>query len=265
MKKSQLIKELQKEKEALSEIRIAAEKRTKRAPEGNVRIAKHRNQYQFFVRKNPSDTCGKYLPVSERQTGIALIQKYYDLRIIDASLKQQKAIERFLNTYNPTAVTDTYSKLSDAAKTYIHPVDLPDEEYIELWKSREYEKKVISDEVPEHYTSSGERVRSKSEVMIADALTNAGVPYLYEFPLKLGAVTVHPDFTILRVEDRQELYWEHLGMMDDPDYCQGALRKIRMYESFEIIPGKSLILTMEMSTIPLNLAVIKSMIGAYCK
>ena len=53
--------------------------------------------------------------------------------------------------------------------------------------------------------------------------------------------------------------------MDDPDYCQGALRKIRMYESFEIIPGKNLILTMEMSTIPLNLAVIKSMIEAYCK
>ena len=35
---------------------------------------------------------------------------------------------------------------------------------------------------PEYYTASGVRVRSKSEVIIADALDHAGVPYRYEYP-----------------------------------------------------------------------------------
>ena len=265
MKKSQIILELQKEKQMLSNIRKDAEARVKKAPDGNVRLSKHGKQYQFFKRMNTSDTCGKYLPKSERQTGIALVQKIYDLKIIEASHKQEKTIERFLHSYNPKILQEAYNMLSDAKKQFVQPIDLPDGEYVKQWKSREYEKKTISEDIPEHYSSSGERVRSKSEVMIADALTNAGVPYLYECPLKLGSITVHPDFTILRVEDRQELYWEHLGMMDDPDYFQSALRKIRMYESFKIIPGNNLIITMESSTIPLNLTVIKNMIDAFCK
>ena len=81
-----------------------------------------------------------------------------------------------------------------------------------------------------------ERVRSKSEVIIADTLARHGVPYRYEYPLKLksgrdGAFrTIHPDFLCLNVRTRAEFYWEHFGLMDDPDYLERTLAFIRLFK-----------------------------------
>ena len=107
-------------------------------------------------------------------------------------------------------------------------------------------------------------MRSKSEVMIADALSKANIPYRYECPLRLGNAVVHPDFTVLRSSDREIVYWEHFGMMDDPEYCHKALQKIRLYEKCGIYPGIRLIITMETSYLPINLTVIGDAIRTYC-
>ncbi|MBQ9321830.1 MAG: hypothetical protein IJ239_05705, partial [Eubacterium sp.] len=70
--------------------------------------------------------------------------------------------------------------------------------YIRNWLDIQYPKKGFSEEGPEFYTSKGERVRSKSEVIIADTLARMGVPYRYEFPIRFsGTGTFHPDFTVL--------------------------------------------------------------------
>jgi len=85
---------------------------------------------------------------------------------------------------------------------------------------------------PELYTAKGERVRSKSEIIIADSLMRAGVPYRYEFPIILnGYGKIYPDFTVLNVGLRKELYWEHLGMMDDSEIFIGGLLQRRSVES----------------------------------
>jgi len=62
-------------------------------------------------------------------------------------------------------------------------------------------------------------VRSKSEVIIANLLAAAKVPFRYEIPLFAPDGTFYlPDFTI---EWRgQKFFWEHLGMLDKPDYKQ---------------------------------------------
>lgn len=68
-----------------------------------------------------------------------------------------------------------------------------------------------------HRTHNGEWVRSKSEVIIANELAHAGIDYAYEKPLELpdGSRWL-PDFTILR--NGEPVYWEHLGLLDDPAY-----------------------------------------------
>ena len=101
--------------------------------------------------------------------------------------------------------------------------------------------------------------------MIADALYRAGIAYRYECPLELGGRQIHPDFTIMRASDRKEIYWEHLGMMDDPDYCRNAIQRIRLYEANDINPGKELVFTMETSFMPVNLMVINRIISIYCR
>ena len=169
-----------------------------------------------------------------------------------------------MRNYDPDCLKKIYETASDVRKELIVPAELPDELYAQQWQSMPFQPKMIGEDVPEHYSNKGERVRSKSEVMIADALAQAGIPYRYEYPCTFGTTVIHPDFTILRKEDRKELFWEHLGKMDDAEYVMTNLRRIRLYEQNGIMPGISLILTMETSQQPINLSVIKQMIRTYC-
>lgn len=264
MNKPQLIRDLLEEERRLGNIIHDTEERLKNAPEGNVRIIRQDTKVQFYHRTVATDTNGKYMPFAEHDTAAALIQKKYDQKILAAANRQRSAIDRFLACYDPEALKAVYDMQSDVRKDYIIPVELPDHEYKICWQEQPYECKTFLENTPEHYTSRGERVRSKSEVMIADALCRAGIPYKYECPLELGGMVLHPDFTILRMGDRKEIYWEHLGMMDDPEYCENAIRRLRLYEANGIYSGSELVLSMESGSVPINLAVINRLINKYC-
>ena len=107
-------------------------------------------------------------------------------------------------------------------------------------------------------------MRSKTEILIANALNKFGIPYHYECPLYLeGYGIVHPDFTALNIRLRKLYYWEHNGMMDDPDYLENALYRITMYEKNDIYPGDKLIITHETSTRPINSKSIEAMIQKF--
>ena len=81
--------------------------------------------------------------------------------------------------------------------------------------------------IPEIYSERGERVRSKSEKIIADKLYRNGIPYKYEKPLVLkGLGKIHPDFEILNKRTRKEYFLEHLGKMDDIGYVKKNMRRI---------------------------------------
>ena len=78
-------------------------------------------------------------------------------------------------------------------------------------------------DAPEHLTARNERVRSKSEIMIADALARNMIVFRYEYPIEIeGLGYVRPDFLCLHPVTRQVILWEHYGMMDDPSYADQA-------------------------------------------
>jgi hypothetical protein len=89
-----------------------------------------------------------------------------------------------------------------------------------------------------HRTSSGVLVRSKSEVIVANALDKLGnISWKYEeplFPLDAPRDYRLPDFTIGFEGD--VYYWEHLGMLSVPAYREGWERKRRWYEERMGIP-----------------------------
>ena len=88
-----------------------------------------------------------------------------------------------------------------------------------------------------HRTSRGERVRSKSEAIIANELCSSMIEYEYEAPLTLSDGTwVKPDFTIQR-PNGAPIYWEHLGMLNDPDYRQRWEDKLYRYQQSNILPA----------------------------
>jgi hypothetical protein len=69
-----------------------------------------------------------------------------------------------------------------------------------------------------HITRSGVKVRSKSEVIIANELDNTGIAFEYEKKLVLNdGKEFIPDFTVF-MDSVDQIYWEHLGMLSNGDY-----------------------------------------------
>ena len=76
-------------------------------------------------------------------------------------------------------------------------------------------------------TLSGDWVRSKSEVIIANLLFERKVPFKYEETLTVDGVTYSPDFTISW--KGSTFYWEHLGLLNRETYWTDWKVKERMY------------------------------------
>lgn len=88
-----------------------------------------------------------------------------------------------------------------------------------------------------HRSGRGELMRSKSEVIIADALAGAGISYEYERKL-LGkdGQEFYPDFTIEDSDSGITYYWEHCGMLNVPRYRARWERKLAWYRDQMIAP-----------------------------
>ena len=93
-----------------------------------------------------------------------------------------------------------------------------------------------------HKTLSGVIVRSKSEVIIADALYNEGIKFEYEKLLEENGHRCIPDFTF---EDASGdiIIWEHLGLLDNPSYKASWDKKLTFYNSIGFEEGKNLFTT----------------------
>jgi AAA domain/UvrD-like helicase C-terminal domain len=89
-----------------------------------------------------------------------------------------------------------------------------------------------------HRTKRGDLVRSKSEVIIANELLAQGIDrYEYEAPLPLpNGETRYPDFTILDDDTGARFYWEHLGLLHNPEYAARWERKLAAYRAADILP-----------------------------
>lgn len=81
-------------------------------------------------------------------------------------------------------------------------------------------------------TSKGDKVRSKSEVIIANLLHSSDVEYEYEKKLFYEpSKWIEPDFTI-KLKDGSEIYWEHLGMIGVESYDKRWKEKLEIYRNY---------------------------------
>ena len=87
-----------------------------------------------------------------------------------------------------------------------------------------------------HRTSKGLAVRSKSELTIAEALTNAAIAFEYEKPLVLGGATRYPDFSVEDEISGKTFYWEHLGLLHRDDYRRSWEKKLAWYRMNGVAP-----------------------------
>lgn len=155
-------------------------------------------------------------------------------------------------------------KLHTQRQLLVTPIEPIWEKELVRWYDSEYHGKEFYEGTAEIVTEKGERVRSKSEKILADYFYRNNILYQYEKPLYLkGYGTVYPDFTFLSKKTRKEIYWEHEGMMDKPEYAKSAVKKIESYQRNGIHLGERLILTFETELTVLNSQIVEELVERY--
>lgn len=155
-------------------------------------------------------------------------------------------------------------KLHTQRQLLVTPIEPIWEKELARWYDSEYHGKEFYEGTAEIVTEKGERVRSKSEKILADYFYRNNILYQYEKPLYLkGYGTVYPDFTFLSKKTRKEIYWEHEGMMDKTEYAKSAVKKIESYQRNGIHLGERLILTFETELTVLNSQIVEELVEKY--
>ena len=228
-----------------------------KCPEGTLRVNKTGNSVQYYQCFNDNRN-GKYLRKNQMKLIRSLAQKDYDQKVLRNAIIERNKLVSAAGHLGNKSVESVFTSLSSERQQLVDPVWLPDDLFIKQWESYRYTPKPFSENCPEFYTEKGERVRSKSEVIIADTLNKMMIPYRYECPLVFkNGVMIHPDFTVLNVVTRKTMYLEHLGSMDYPFYSGTSLERISLFESNGIYLGDRLVITYETSRKPLNIKSLK--------
>lgn len=258
-----VVAEIRMREEKLHEYISISKEQLKKLPEESLRLASSNGKPHYYIVSKPKER-GKYISLTDNITPRNLAQADYLRSVIKAASEELRAVEGILKHYERGTLEDIAGNLHPARKSLVVPVYPSDEEAIAAFLNESYEKMGFAPGAPEFYTTDNERMRSKSEVIIAEHLKKYAIPYQYEYPVWLNDFRiVRPDFRVLNVRTREIFLWEHLGMMDDPEYAETNIKKIEDYGSAGYYQGRKLILTYETRGVPLNSKLVDSIIEQF--
>lgn len=253
-----LIKLIADRYELITKTVKALEERLKSFPDGRLVVEKHKGGTHFILIVKGQNK--RYLSKNDSRLIEQLIQKEYISKALKKGKTEIQVLKRTLRSYPDMVVENVFDSLPKYRMKYAKPIVLGDEQYAARWLAEPYKPKPFKKGAPVFYTLKGERVRSKSEVIIADRLYIKGIPYKYECPLKVGNEVIHPDFTILRMSDREIIYHEHCGKMSDQDYISDIPDRTNKYARRGIYQGDKLFYSFESDECPLNMKVLNESI-----
>ena len=149
--KSMLLAEQFKLEQIIQMLKI----RLNNAPEGSLRLSKSQNYTQYYhsTKKNKKSI---YIAKSNKDLIQKLTEDSEDDEIAKVHLKEHVERQKFIKPVEPTW-----------------------EQRLKEWKDKEYKGKEFQEGVPVILTERGERVRSKSEKIMADYFFRRGIEYKY--------------------------------------------------------------------------------------
>ncbi len=246
-------------------LKIVREKKSavKKSPTGSLKTVHRKNRNEYYLKK-PGDNKYVYLPKNRLGMAASAAQHDYDKKVLKIAKTQLRLVSSLIRSLKSEDIDGAYKDSPEARRILIHPVRPSDEEFRREWLKQESCTLGFEPNDPEYYTKNGERVRSKSEIFIANTLLGMDVAYLFECRINLiGYGTVYPDFMVLDIKNRRTIIWEHLGRMDDPSYVEKNLRKINAYLKNGYIIGETLILTFESASQPISTLHIENLVEHY--
>lgn len=235
--------------------------------EGTLNVSSVKNNYQYYISKTNPDNNKKekrYIPKKDIKLAQQLAQQEYEEKLIKNISLLGKELHRFLRKFDESKLENSYTDLHPGKQVLVQPAILSYEQKIKIWKAQPYKGKSFSLDDPEIYTKKGERVRSKSEKFLADFFFELKIEYKYECPIEFeNGLVFYPDFTLINKRTLEEVYWEHHGKMDDKEYCEYAIKKIKFYEMHGIKRSNNLIITFESSKVTLDMNWARTLIQEY--
>lgn len=227
------------------------------APPGMIKAVRNKGVIQCYHRISSSEKTGKYIRSDQKKLIQVLIYKRLFSQMLNAAAYELKMLKKLKSLYaSRRTVENVLLDLPPCIRELLKDSLMTNEEACELWASQNHKGNEYFKENKRFFSSNFSSVRSKSEYIIAMILLRYGIPFFYEKPLSIGkrnfSTVIYPDFTIWDVENRQEIYWEHFGMMDDPDYTLKTIKRIIEYQRSGIYIGERLIVTFESSDSPLD-------------
>ena len=225
-------------------------------------ICTHNGKY---LKWHVSDGKNKfYIPKKEHQLVEQLASKKYLTLQLKNMLQEKKALEAYLKEHNSEALQSELELItSPELKEFLASNFTPISQELKNWMNEPYKRNTSFPEHLVHETYDGNKVRSKSEMLIASFLSKHRIPYRYECELQLDEIFLYPDFTIRHPVTGEIFYWEHFGMMDNANYYRKAFERLQLYTSKGIIPTIHLITTFETRDKPLGMDTIEKIIEHY--
>ena len=252
---------LNEKRRLLSEL-DSAEKEIDTLPPGNIQISKSNDSWKWrcsTITPEPGNSLRYVIPKKNRELAEKLCYKKYLLEKFKILKEQLTSIDEFMSKY-PFFEGDNCISPNPEFQALLSSYRMKHEGNMVNWEHEDYTKKTDYPEGLIIPTKAGVLVRSKSEAIIANALTDMGIHFHYEQALNLNEMVIFPDFTILHPKKRELIFWEHFGMLDYENYAQTALKKLNSYFMNGYYPGKNLIVTFESKADPLDVAYIEHLI-----
>ncbi len=260
------------ESEIKDELRILNQYESVDEPDSVLICRKVKGKYRFSLRKK-KEKRQKYIPIKEYQKleKIYRAQLVSDTRkVIQGNVKELESLLKKVADYDPESVAEklppAYIKLRETLETIGSKSiieEMADPKGI-LQNNKGHKAFPQSENTKDRAglkfrTSFGLFVRSKNEMLIAEALYAAGLEFWYEKRLELAVRSgsgynieaVYPDFTI-RLPDGSIVYWEHFGMMDKKDYQEENYRRLQKYLANGIYPPHNMIMTFDGENMPFD-------------
>ena len=228
-------------------------------PPGKLICTQNGKNYKWYQ----SDGHEKiYIPKKNHELAEQLAVKRYLQTREQNLLHEISSLEFYFRHYKEDQqaelmlIDPRYSKL---LFSYIQPIS----KELSDWMNAPYEKNDKYRDQLIHRTVEGIYVRSKSEAIIVMTLAKHQIPFRYECKLELGDIILYPDFTIRHPKTGETYYWEHFGIMDDPDYRRNTLSKLELYSAHDIYPSVQLLTTFETKNHPLASDLVENMVKYY--
>lgn len=213
------------------------------APGGAIIAVKRKGKYNYLHAERKQEGYVRSGITHNEEMIRALCRKKYVAASLAAVKTDIKILKRALDAWQDTEHDRIIDSLPKVYKT------LPEEYFGPMrgltpssWATQPYRQSTYMPERRVHTTSRGLRVRSKSELLIAEKLYEHGIPFRYEQILTIDGIDYAPDFTLMRA-DGTLVYWEHCGLTSSRGYMRRHWQKLQAYAEAGITPWKNLIVT----------------------